>query len=113
MGEGVELPARRQVIPLLNPDIVRSKGRPKGAISKKNTLLISVIMIPRPGVEVIAALTAAIRDGRGQGRGRGGGRERNPLSSTRRDLFSSEIDPYKFLLFTALTRILVQKQLYL
>lgn len=74
-GDGVELPAGRQVIPLLNPDIVKGKGRPKGALSKKKKL---IHVVSGPGIdaiidrtEAIAALLSRPKTGPGSRGGRG------------------------------------------
>ena len=48
------------MIPLLNPDVVKGKGRPKGALGKKNTAILVVVNKP-----VLAP------PARGRGRGRG------------------------------------------
>lgn len=91
----------QQVIPLLNPDVVKGKDRPKGATGK-NTLPAGVTMIPWPAVEATAALAAAMRGGRGRGeRGRG----EELLSSTRGDPSAFKIDPYEFPSSTAPTRV--------
>ena len=50
-GEGAELLVGHQVIPLLNLDVVKGKGRPKGAKGKKNSLLSGVTIVTGPGVE--------------------------------------------------------------
>jgi hypothetical protein len=54
-GDGVELPIGRQVIPLLNPDVVKGKGRPKGALGGKNVLPAGVTYISVAGLEATAA----------------------------------------------------------
>jgi hypothetical protein len=82
------------VIPLLNPDIVKGKGRPKGALGKKRKL---IHVVPGPGVDAIIDRAEAIAElsrpktgpgsrggripgrGRGRGRGRGKGRGMIPI----------------------------------
>jgi hypothetical protein len=91
-GDGVKPSVGRQVIPLLNPDIVKGKGRPKGALGKKKKL---IHVVPGPGVDAMMDRTEAIAalsrpktgpgsrggkiPGRGQGRGRGRGRGRGMI----------------------------------
>jgi hypothetical protein len=97
---GVELAIGRQVIPLLNPDIVKGKGRPKGALRKKNTIL------PGPGVEATTAVAMAPRPARGRGRGKRGSHMRgNGKSGTRRLPSAFEIDPHEFPTSTAPARL--------
>jgi hypothetical protein len=101
-GTGVELPVGRQVIPLLNPDIIKGKGRPKGALGKKNT------MLPGPGVDVTTAIAKAMapRPARGRGRGKRGSYTRgNGKSGTRRHPSAFEIDPHEFPTSTAPARL--------
>jgi hypothetical protein len=90
------------VIPLLNPDIIKGKGRPKGALGKKNTILL------RLGVDITTAIIKAIvlRPTRGRGRGKRGSYTRgNRKSSTRRYPSMFEIDPHEFPTLTTPTRL--------
>jgi hypothetical protein len=84
-----ELAIGRQVIPLLNPDVVKGKGRPKGALGRKN------IFIPGRGVEATAEVAAALQPRPARWRGRSHQRGRG-TSSTRRHPSAFEIDPYEF-----------------
>jgi hypothetical protein len=86
----------RQIIPLLNPDIVKGKGRPKGVLGRKNNT-----MLPVPGVDATT---------RGRGRGKRGSHTRgNGKSSTRRHPSAFETDPHEFPTSTAPARL--QKRL--
>jgi hypothetical protein len=97
----------RQLLPLLNPDIVKGKGRPKGAKGQRSTLPTGVTLVTGLGVEQTAAIAAAMHPksmpgsqnamARGGGsRGRGFGRNiRQPgrgKSSTRRNPSAFEYD---------------------
>jgi hypothetical protein len=100
-GDGVEPLVGRQVIPLLNPDVVNGKGRPKGALGKKNTAISVVVDKP------VLAPPARGR-GRGRGsRGRGGQSHKRGYgkTSTRRYPSAFEIDPYEFPSSTAPARL--------
>lgn len=102
-GTGIELAIGRQVIPLLNPDIVKGKGRPKGALGRKNT------MLPGLGVNLTAAVAKAMAPrptrGRGRGRGRGSHTRGNGKSGTQRHPSAFEIDPHQFPTSTAPARL--------
>jgi hypothetical protein len=71
-GDSIEPPIGRQVIPLLNPDIVKGKGRLKSALGKKKKLIHIVL---GPGVDAIMnrteAITALLRPKTGPGSRRG------------------------------------------
>ena len=84
----------RQVISLLNPEVVKGKGRLKGTLGRKEVVIIAM------PAKVEFSSTAGTR-GRGSGRGRGRGRGASHkaghgISSTRRHLSAFEIDPHEF-----------------
>jgi hypothetical protein len=103
---GPSIPVGRQVIPLLNPDVIKGKGRPKGALGKK-ILGHNITVLPGPGVQATAELAEAMRPRppRGSGRGRGSHKRGHGKTGTRRHPSAFEIDPYEFPSSTAPARL--------
>lgn len=123
--DGIEPTVGRQVIPLLNPDVVKGKGRPKGALGKKQQIHV----VPGPGVDVMMDRTEAIAElmrpktgpssrgsripGRGRGRGRGRGmipagpshQSGVGVEGTRRNPSAFEYDPFELPSSTAPARM--------
>lgn len=89
-----EVAIGRQVIPLLNPDVVKGKGRPRGALGRKK------VMLPGPGVAAITAVAKVMAPrlarGRGRKKGRGSHMRGSGKSCTRRLPSAFEIDPHEF-----------------
>ena len=104
-GDSVEIPAGRQVFPLLNPDVVKVRGRPKKALGQKSVLPTGVTTAAGPGLAAMRG--SSQRRGRARGKRRGRGFSSSiptgpsheasyGASSTRRYPSAFEIYPHEF-----------------